>query len=201
MEGPRVETEVVLKLSSTQVPDRVLDMKAYVVDHVAGQTPSMPIQKARDFLKGLTLADPNYHRPGKIDLLLGQDILADVLIYGEPRRGKHGSPVAIETIFGWTIGGRVGKLYLPQTDDITPTATVHVATAVGRRERTDPDLLAIRRATTFAGCAHARRNRSIRSFHSKHTRSKTAEDSRSSCRGRRTHQRLEHHDHRLSTDI
>ena len=53
----------------------------------------------------LPLADPTFGRPGRIDLLLGVDVFADVLRQGQ-RTGPAGSPVAFETDFGWVLSGR-----------------------------------------------------------------------------------------------
>ena len=51
----------------------------------------------------LTAADPDFGRPGKIDVLLGVDVYAETL-HGR-RSGPSGSPTAFETIFGWVLAG------------------------------------------------------------------------------------------------
>eukprot|EP00731_Ephydatia_muelleri_P001304 Em0001g1304a len=60
-------------------------------------------------LTNLVLADPNFGQPGKIDLLLGADLFADVLRQGR-RSGPAGSPVAFETEFGWVLSGRTESI-------------------------------------------------------------------------------------------
>ena len=56
-------------------------------------------------LEDLTLADPTFDRPDQIDLLLGCNILQDVLSQ-EVRRVTPSQPRAINTMFGWAILGR-----------------------------------------------------------------------------------------------
>ena len=60
-------------------------------------------------MTNLVLADPNFGQPGKIDLLLGADLFADVLRQGQ-RSGPVGSPVAFETEFGWVFSGRTESI-------------------------------------------------------------------------------------------
>ena len=59
----------------------------------------------RDHLSNLSLADPDFGIPGKIDLLLGADVYTDVLLHGR-RCGPPGTPTAFETQFGWVLTGR-----------------------------------------------------------------------------------------------
>ncbi len=71
-------------------------------------------------LSGLKLADPGFGKPGKIDILLGADVFADVLLHGR-RTGSPGTPTAFETVFGWVLSGKI--------DGIQPNthiATLHV---------------------------------------------------------------------------
>lgn len=52
------------------------------------------------------MADPSYHTPGEIDILLGADILPSLLLKGTVE-GQKGEPMAIETVFGWILIGPV----------------------------------------------------------------------------------------------
>ena len=54
-----------------------------------------------------TLADPDYRRPGKVDLHLGVEVFADVMLHGQ-QHGPPGSPIAFKTRFGWVLAGNVG---------------------------------------------------------------------------------------------
>lgn len=58
-------------------------------------------------LEGLTLADPDYAKPGKIDILLGVGIFVEVIRHGR-RTGPHNTPTALNTDFGWVLAGNTG---------------------------------------------------------------------------------------------
>ena len=59
------------------------------------ELPSRPVPFKSEWshLKGLQLADPDFGRPGPIDLLLGMDVFVDILLTGR-RLGQHGTPSA-----------------------------------------------------------------------------------------------------------
>ncbi len=55
-------------------------------------------------LSNLPLVDPGFGRRGRIDILLGADIILLVEILGQGRRkGPVGSPTAFETDLGWAL--------------------------------------------------------------------------------------------------
>ena len=76
-------------------------------------------------LNDLHLADPSYGRPGRVDVLLGVDIYADVLLHGR-RSGPPNTPVAFEMKFEWVLAGKTGDLTITST-----TTSHHVATISG----------------------------------------------------------------------
>ena len=55
-------------------------------------------------LSDIQLADPTFGHPGRIDILLGVDILVQVLLHDQ-QVGPPGSPVAFKTEFGWILAG------------------------------------------------------------------------------------------------
>ncbi|XP_049864838.1 uncharacterized protein LOC126366021 isoform X2 [Pectinophora gossypiella] len=55
-------------------------------------------------IRGLDLADPFFHQPGPIDMLVNANILASALQPGLVK-GESGQPVAIRTVFGWIVMG------------------------------------------------------------------------------------------------
>ena len=67
-------------------------------------THPVPLNREWKHVKGLQLADPDFGKPRKIDLLLGVETFVDVMHHGR-RRGRRGSPNAIETTFGWVLAG------------------------------------------------------------------------------------------------
>ena len=52
------------------------------------------------------MADPEFGKPRKIDILLGVETLVDLMLHGR-RRGRRSSPTAIETTFGWVLAGNL----------------------------------------------------------------------------------------------
>ena len=68
--------------------------------------PSQPVPFKIEWshLADLVLADPDFGRPGKIDLLLGVEVFSEVVRQGR-RSGRPGSPSAFETDFGMVLAG------------------------------------------------------------------------------------------------
>ena len=83
-------------------PADKLDVSAIVVPHVTQHLPVQPVhlKSSWSHLSGLRLADPDFSWPGKIDILLGVDLYASVILQGR-RSGPPGTPIALETKFGW----------------------------------------------------------------------------------------------------
>jgi len=63
-------------------------------------------QNQLDIPSNITLADPSYGIPGKIDVLLGASIFWELLCTRQIQRMKN-SPVFQETLLGWIISGSV----------------------------------------------------------------------------------------------
>jgi len=78
-----------------------------VLPQICNDMPHSNLNKG-DFLQfsHLQLADPNFNRCGGIDALLGADIYG-FLLNGNTVVTSPNAPVAIDTIFGWTILGPV----------------------------------------------------------------------------------------------
>ncbi|XP_025407206.1 uncharacterized protein LOC112681160, partial [Sipha flava] len=78
-----------------------------IVPKITGLTPQVPITHGTwTHVKNLPLADPSYHLPGDIDLLLGADMFPSLVLTGQ-LKGKDGEPMAMETIFGWVLVGPI----------------------------------------------------------------------------------------------
>jgi len=77
---------------------------------------NLPLQTVKEslawnFIKELKLADPSFYKSGRVDMILGADVI-DKVILPDIRRGATEQPTAIRTIFGWTITGA----YQPQVE-------------------------------------------------------------------------------------
>ena len=97
---------VTLCISPLQATSPDLQISAAVMEKV---TCNLPLQgaaavKELPHLKDLTLADPTFDMPGKIDLLLGGYIMPRVML-PDAKTGAGNAPIAWKTIFGWAIFG------------------------------------------------------------------------------------------------
>ena len=96
-------------ISSTQSQESPLSIKAAVVNTVTNDLPSRDFSEVARLphLIGLQLADPEFHLPARIDLLLGADVYYKLIQPRPIRAGGSSDPAAIATIFGWAITGPV----------------------------------------------------------------------------------------------
>ncbi|XP_077282088.1 uncharacterized protein LOC143908338 [Temnothorax americanus] len=87
---------------STRTP-----VEATILPRISAPLPSSQVERrAWKHLNGLRLADPQYHRPGPIDILIGAEIFASLLRDGR-RVGKKGEPDAFNSVFDWVLVGSV----------------------------------------------------------------------------------------------
>ncbi|KAL5245974.1 hypothetical protein ACI65C_013382 [Semiaphis heraclei] len=97
----RGQTSITVMPCGQQAPSFCVD--AYIVPQITGPTPQTPIMPGQwNHIKNLSLADPLYHRPQPVDLLLGADILPLLILDGKAA-GQPGEPSAFETLFGWIL--------------------------------------------------------------------------------------------------
>ncbi|XP_023247491.1 uncharacterized protein LOC111643607 [Copidosoma floridanum] len=57
-------------------------------------------------INGLTLADPQFAVPARVDCILGADVYSTLILDGI-KRGPIGSPLAQQSVFGWLLTGAV----------------------------------------------------------------------------------------------
>ncbi|XP_062542197.1 uncharacterized protein LOC134210185 [Armigeres subalbatus] len=92
-------------------------LQCLIAGKVAGSMPSVPIDiKQWKIPPGLSLADPEFHIPGEIDLLIGIQLFFKLLMPGQYKIADN-FPVLQETRLGWVVAGSV--------EDINPTHTQH----------------------------------------------------------------------------
>ena len=96
-----------ITIKSSYDPYFKLSVTAHVLPQVTGTLPSTVIdtQKWRH-INCLKLADPDYNKPGKIDVLLGADATWNILL-DESSQGPRHAPSAKSTVFGWVVAGKV----------------------------------------------------------------------------------------------
>ena len=98
-----------LVISPLQGSQKKVTLTAAVVQKVTDNLPVQGIPSINDLphLKGLNLADPTYHEPGRIDILLGADAYPELMMQDAIITGPAKTPAAQNTIFGWAIVGPV----------------------------------------------------------------------------------------------
>ena len=94
--------------SSPGFPKRSVDIVAAVLDRITYDSPRVAISGIRQhsLLSDLTLADPDFNQPGRIDLLLGIGAFSRILLDGV-RISEKEELFTQKTIFGWLVGGRL----------------------------------------------------------------------------------------------
>ena len=74
-------------------------------------------------MEGLSLANPDFATPERIDAILGADVYGALLI-GQVRFKSSNEPTALSTVFGWVIVGPNGE----RSDHRTATPVMHCST-------------------------------------------------------------------------
>lgn len=98
---------------STQIKSRYdnssLQLKFLVFQEISENMPGLPIdKKILDIPESMFLADPTFHEPGKIDILIGAEYFYQLLRTGQIRIPGQ-SAVFQETNLGWILSGRYTK--------------------------------------------------------------------------------------------
>ncbi|KAJ0169221.1 hypothetical protein K1T71_015281 [Dendrolimus kikuchii] len=90
-------------------PQYSINVTAFVLKSLTSRIPSNEVQSP-DWLeiKKLPLADAGYTSPGKIDILLGAEVYAEILL-SDVIKLPQGYLIAQNTIFGWVISGKVSR--------------------------------------------------------------------------------------------
>lgn len=95
---------------------RVTCVNALVIRKLSNLAMSVNKTKQWPHIDGLQLADPEFPRQSKIDILIGGDIYGDLLLPGLHQR--VGLPTAQNTVLGWILSGRVPAI---DTNNISST--------------------------------------------------------------------------------
>lgn len=96
-----------LMLQSSHDSTFKITVEALVMGRITNPLPSSSFQTQRwNHIIDLALADPSYHRSGRIDLVLGAEVLAQIIMNGV-RLGPIGTPIAQQTRFAWILSGKI----------------------------------------------------------------------------------------------
>lgn len=107
--GITTQTKKTINLSiySTAKPNWNVNTSFWVLDKITENIPQFNIRKDMISIPDAChLADPNFHIPGQIDILLGADVYYSI-VYGTPSRIPGNLLYLIETHFGHIISGPV----------------------------------------------------------------------------------------------
>ena len=97
---------------SLLVGPQKLPITALVLNSIAGNIPSQSINlKQLKSMKGVALADKNFHQPGPVQLLLGADVYEDLFL--DERKKDHGLHYR-KSIFGWVVTGVLSQVHAYQ---------------------------------------------------------------------------------------
>ena len=115
-------------LASEYDTDWRREVSVAAMDEVIRQLPLQDAQSVRRMphLKDLDLADDRFDKPGKIELLLGQNVWRHLFIDGRVKGARHEDPEAWHTVFGWTVLGT----YNPHCQAPTYQAITHVVASI-----------------------------------------------------------------------
>ncbi|XP_072400534.1 uncharacterized protein [Diabrotica undecimpunctata] len=79
----------------------VLSLPCLIVRKLCNSLPSFPISTANlNIPQNITLADPTFNKPSRIDILIGSAVFWDLLQVGQIRLGRN-MPTLQKTRFGW----------------------------------------------------------------------------------------------------
>ena len=122
-----------LTISSRKRQDWSLPVSAIIVDKIMGLQPRLGAESIRELVEeqGLDPADPRFDQPGKVDLLLG----ADVIPFIQSPEGANHSVIAKNTVFGHVFLGTYDAV--PDTIPVVSSIQVMSTGAVAAKEKDD----------------------------------------------------------------
>ena len=120
-----------LTISSRKRQDWSLPVSAIIVDKIMGLQPRLGAEKIRELVEeqGLDPADPKFDQPGRVDLLLG----ADVIPFIQSPEGANHSVIAKNTVFGHVFLGSYDSV--PDTIPIVGSIQVMSTGVVADKEK------------------------------------------------------------------
>lgn len=86
--------------------DTIFNIEAIVLRKICDNLPSAPVSCSLPNSSNLVLADPNFAKPGAIDMLLGADLFSKILLNGHVH-GSSGEPDAVNTHLGYVLMSKI----------------------------------------------------------------------------------------------
>lgn len=98
---------VVCEVTPHNKSEPKLFIEALILPKITSYLPNIPNSFENiSHLKGLNLADPELRSARPVELLLGSDYSDSILLHNNIK-GPYGTPVAINSIFGYLLNGRI----------------------------------------------------------------------------------------------
>ena len=102
--------------------NQAIDTSLHIIPKITNILPVKPIDISQlKYVKTLPLADPTFNVPGKIDILLGADVLEDIFL---ENRIKDNGVVIRESLLGWVVSGPVKEVSNPLDYSISSNVSV-----------------------------------------------------------------------------
>lgn len=112
-----VEGQTRVMFTSRVASSLRISVRALVMSEVIGRHPQVKLSSdVRRLTSDLFLADPNFDTPGPVDILLGADVLGN-LILSQKRMLQPNGLVAVDTKLGHVILGPVRPVVLSETSE------------------------------------------------------------------------------------
>ncbi|KOB65799.1 putative bel12 ag transposon polyprotein, partial [Operophtera brumata] len=122
---------VEFEITSRHDPNKKIKVSAYVLRTLTSYIPQRVQAVDWPELECLQLADNTFKQPGRVDLLLGAEIFADIIQQGIiVHRDEKSSLVAQETSLGWLISGNSKKSNNQQPIVVTHHAKIEIETTL-----------------------------------------------------------------------
>lgn len=105
MVHPKGQTTCTIRSVYTHSPQ--VCFEAFILPKICADMPNCSFSaKTWPHISNLKLADPHFYMSQPIDMLLSADVFAQILCNGKIEGGPH-EPIALNTIFGWILTGRI----------------------------------------------------------------------------------------------
>ncbi|XP_058836070.1 uncharacterized protein LOC131692798 [Topomyia yanbarensis] len=89
--------------------DFLADAQCHILKKITRELPVRCVDTSPWHIpSNIVLADPKFHEPGPIDLLIGMELYYDLLLEGFLKLGPE-KPILQGTVFGWVASGKVGS--------------------------------------------------------------------------------------------
>ena len=106
----KIKSKTTLRINPHFKNGLEMNIEVLILKSITRVLPLEQVNNIDPFVTKLQLADPTFHEPGKIDLLLGAGILTKILKPGLIFNSTH-TLMAQETSLGWIVTGEAETIY------------------------------------------------------------------------------------------